>query len=441
MMARIVGCVLVSPVVSMGCATTQKEGRITIQGHVEPGFELVQTVFEENFRQRGEIGAACCVYLRGRRVVDLWGGYRDEKTRAPWTLDTIACVFSTTKGMAAAGMMVAHSRGYFEIDEPVATYWPEFGAHGNESITVRQLFAHQAGLSVIDQRITPEAISDMDRWACVLARQRPQWTPGIRHGYHGLSLGFFQNELLRRTDPKGRSLGVFFHDEIAAPLDADFYIGLPGDFPSGRMATIKPFSLLSIFMHPGRVPVRFLLAMMWPWSVTHRSLMKVDMHGPGDIAEMRWLQTEFPSATGAGSARGLARIYGALAWTDPALRLNEQTRKDVYEPAILPPGGGHDLVLHTATAYSWGFVHPCPTFRFGGGASSFGAAGAGGSQAFGDPEMGLGFAYVMNRMSVDVGNDPRAVALTEAVYESIAALAPANKSTDAAAGYSGRLSN
>jgi CubicO group peptidase (beta-lactamase class C family) len=189
-----------------------------LHGEVAPGFEDVETQFKKNFTERGELGAACAIYRRGKKVVDLWGGYRDEKTLAPWEEDTLALIFSMTKGMAAMAVAVAHSRGLLDYDEKVARYWPEFAQQGKESITVRQLLSHQAGLSAIDEPLDLETIADPDALAKILARQKPAWEPGTRHGYHCWNLGWYQSELIRRVDPQHRSLGQFFQDEIARPL-------------------------------------------------------------------------------------------------------------------------------------------------------------------------------------------------------------------------------
>ena len=163
-----------------------------------PGFEEVETEFKKNFLERGELGAACAIYHRGEKVVDLWGGYRDRKTGDLWKDETLVLVFSTTKGISALTVAVAHSRGLLDYDEKVAAYWPEFAQAGKENVTVRELLAHQAGLCAIGEPLSPEVLADLDRLAAVLARQRPAWRPGTKHGYHYLSLGSYENELIRR---------------------------------------------------------------------------------------------------------------------------------------------------------------------------------------------------------------------------------------------------
>src|SRR6266436_10436101 len=210
-----------------------------VQGYVSKGFEGVRDAFLENFSHRKELGAACCVYREGEKVVDLWGGLRNKATGEPWEEDTMVLVYSATKGFAAMTLALAHSRGWLDYEERVCTYWPEFAQRGKERITVRQLLAHQAGLFAFDEPVDREVVADLDRLAVVLARQTPAWKPGTREAYHAISLGFYEGELLRRIDPLHRSLGQFFQDEIASPLGLDFYIRLPEALPNSRFATLE----------------------------------------------------------------------------------------------------------------------------------------------------------------------------------------------------------
>ena len=208
-----------------------------VHGDVDEGYGPVADAFRRNFADRREVGAACAVYRNGRKVVDLWGGYRDGVRRLPWREDTVVVMYSTTKGVSSLALALAHSRGLLDYDAPVAAYWPEFAWRGKSGITVRQLLSHQAGLPVIDIPLTLADLADLDVVAAAIALQRPLWAPGTRHGYHTISLGWYEGELLRRVDPAGRSLGRFFADEIAAPLHIDFYIGLPDGFDLDRRAT------------------------------------------------------------------------------------------------------------------------------------------------------------------------------------------------------------
>ncbi|HEY0811138.1 MAG TPA: serine hydrolase domain-containing protein, partial [Longimicrobiales bacterium] len=212
-------------------------------GVVAPGFEEVRIAFERNLAERGEIGAAVAAYWHGEKVVDLWGGRRMPQGRAPWKRDTMVVVMSSTKGLAAMTLAVANARGWLDYDAPVAHYWPEFAQNGKAAVTVRQLLGHEAGLVLFDEQLTIEKLRDLDYIALVLARQQPAWPPGTRHGYHTMSIGLYMQELIRRVDPSHRTLGQFFHDEIAVPLRLDFYIGLPREISYRRLAKVKTMSI------------------------------------------------------------------------------------------------------------------------------------------------------------------------------------------------------
>src|SRR3712207_3829859 len=211
-----------------------------IGGSVAHGFEPVRRAFERNLASGRELGAACAAYVGGEKVVDLWGGVRDARSGARWDEDTLVLVYSTSKGLAAMTLALLHSRGLLDYDERVSAYWPEFAQGGKERVTVRQLLAHEAGLPVIDVRLTPKLIADHDGLAEAIATQRPLWEPGTRHGYHGISLGWYEGELVRRIDPDRRTLGRFFAEEIAGPLGIDsIWFGVPEDFPRSRLARIE----------------------------------------------------------------------------------------------------------------------------------------------------------------------------------------------------------
>src|SRR6476661_6173660 len=212
----------------------------SVEGQVSSGFEAVREAFDDNFARRDELGGACCAYYRGDKVVDLWGGVRNRLTGEPWEQDTMVIVHSATKGLAAMTLALAHSRGWLNYEERVATYWPEFAQKGKEKITVRQLLAHQAGLFAFDEAVDRRVLANPDQLAAVMARHRPAWEPGTRQAYHALTLGFYEGELLRRVDPQHRSLGRFFQEEIAAPLGEDVYLRLPGEVPNARLATLSP---------------------------------------------------------------------------------------------------------------------------------------------------------------------------------------------------------
>jgi CubicO group peptidase (beta-lactamase class C family) len=286
---------------------------VPLRGSVAPGFEPVREAFARNFSERGEVGAACAVYRRGEPVVDLWGGLRDRASDAPWEEDTLVLVFSTTKGLSAMAMAVAHARALFDLDERVATYWPEFAAAGKERVTIRQLVTHEAGLCAVDEPLTPAVLADLDALAALLARQAPAWEPGTRHGYHAITLGFYEGELLRRVDPAHRSLGRFFRDEVARPLGLDFAIGLPPDAPPERLATVEMFQPWWLLSDLDRDSWRFLLTLLRRSSLAARAFGNPRVRSPVDFAAPEYRGVELPAVNGYGVVRDIARARGADA--------------------------------------------------------------------------------------------------------------------------------
>ena len=392
-----------------------------VSGDADEGYGAVADAFRRNFAERGEIGAACCVYREGRKVVDLWGGYRDGAARAPWEEHTVVPMFSTTKGVASMTVAVAHSRWLIDYDAPVASYWPEFAAGGKEAVTVRQLLSHQAGLCAIDEPIRTEDLADLDRIAAIVARQKPAWEPGARHGYHGITLGWYEGELIRRVDPQRRTLGRFFADEVAKPLGIDFHIGLPDSVPAERLATIHGYKPAEMLLHLHEFPRRFVFAFLNPRSITYRAFGNPRVTGlVNEYNRRELLRAEIPAANGVGEARAVARAYGEFATGGAALGLTEATLDALKRPAVAPTQGRTDVVLHIESVFSLGYVKPFPRFRFGSGADlAFGTPGAGGSFGFADPDVGIGFAYAMNRTGFRLYGDPRELALRDALYRSI----------------------
>jgi CubicO group peptidase (beta-lactamase class C family) len=387
-----------------------------IEGFAAAEFQDVRREFERNFAERGELGAACAVYHRGQNVVDLWGGHRCGKNGSPWTERTMSLVFSVSKGMAAAAMGVAHSRGLFELDEPVASYWPEFSQFGKGDITVRQLLAHQSGLIAVDQPLGTKELADHEALAEILARQQPAWEPGTKHGYHTLTLGWYQSELIRRVDPQGRSMGAFFRDEVAAPLEAEFYIGLPGHVDHKRLAQVDGFHRLEVLWHLNELPLGMVLSAIWPQSLVARSVNTLRLQNPADVGSLELRGMEIPSANGIGEARAIARIYGSLATGGKELGITPRTWKELIAPAPLPPQGSRDAILKMDTRYSFGFSRPSRSMQFGSGQAAFGCPGAGGSFGMADPDEQLGFAYVTNKMGFRIFDDVREKAVRDACY-------------------------
>jgi CubicO group peptidase (beta-lactamase class C family) len=385
-----------------------------VRGTLAKGFEQVGIEFERNFAERGEIGAAVSAYWRGEKVVDLWGGRRTPNSDAPWEEDTMVLVNSTTKGISAMTLAVANARGWLDYEARVARYWPEFAQAGKEAITVRQLLDHEAGLVWLDEELSIERLRDLDGMARMLARQKPAWPPGTRHGYHAMTIGLYMQEIMRRVDPAHRTLGRFFREEIAEPLGLDFYIGLPPEIPDERLATLVTFSTARALRALPTTPRPMLLRVLWPWSLLRKSMVGMGAE-PND---RRYLEVEVPAGNGVGTARAIARLYSAFAEGGTELGVGPETMaKITATPTWDKP---KDVVMGVPSYFSLGFLRPGPGGAFGSSPRAFGAPGAGGSFAFADPDAGLGYAYVMNKMDYHMIDDPREKALREAIYRAIA---------------------
>jgi CubicO group peptidase (beta-lactamase class C family) len=390
-----------------------------IEGYVAPGFEMVRDVFANNFSQRHELGAACCAYRRGEKVVDLWGGVRNHDTSEPWERDTMVIVYSSTKGLAAMTLAVAHSRGWLDYEERVAAYWPEFAQQGKERITVRQLLAHQAGLFAFDEPVDRAVVADLDRLAVVLARQRPAWEPGTRQAYHAITLGFYEGELLRRVDPQHRSLGRFFHDEIAVPLGegAEMFIRLPEETPNERLAVVARPGLLQILAGFG---LRFTLEAFNPRSNIYRALVVNPGSGVAhDEARVYARNLEVPSGGAVTTARAMAHAYSVFATGGRELGLRQETLDLLAAPAVPPARGFFDECFKAdGVQFSLGFMKSTEVWTFG-GARSFGSPGSGGSLGFADPDAGVGYAYVTCQMGTALTGDTRDVVVRDALYAAL----------------------
>jgi CubicO group peptidase (beta-lactamase class C family) len=381
-----------------------------VHGHIDPRFRRVGDAFARNFDEHGEVGAACCVYFDGEPVVDVHAGIRDAETGAPWCDDTIAMVFSATKGVTAACVNLLIERGAIDADAKIARYWPEFAAAGKAEIPVRLALSHQAGVPAVDATLTLEECLAWDPVVAAVAAQPLEWEPGSRHGYHARSYGWIAGEIVRRVT--GKSLGRFLRDDVAAPLGLDFWVGLPEVeeartarlLPPPRPSDPKVQALYDQFMGPG-------------------TLLGRVMTGPSDLFhyDEMWntralRAAEMPSSNGIGSARALARLYAALIAAVDGVRL---LSPESLARATAVRVRGTDAVLGMPTAFGLGFMLP-PSLSLAAGPAAFGHPGAGGSLGMADPDAGFALGYVMNRMDMGLTGDPRARALVAAVYESLA---------------------
>jgi CubicO group peptidase (beta-lactamase class C family) len=392
--------------------------RMTIGGGVDEGFGRVADEFRRNFASRGDVGAALAVFREGRPVVDMWGGIRDTARRLPWERDTMVPVFSTTKGISALVLASLRSKGLLDWDERVAHYWPEFAAAGKDAITVRQLLAHEAGLAVVDARIRMRHLQDAGELAAILAAQPPAWEPGTRRGYHAVTLGMYQNEIVRRVDPQRRTIGRILADEFVEALGLSLYIGLPDDVDLDRVAVLGRLAPGAALRQLPGVPWPLARQMLDRRSAVYRSLSNPALARADRFTQRHVLKPELPSSNGVGTPRSIAALYGAAAIASPKLPIDAVTLDELSAP--LTTQVRTDLLLRARRAYALGFSRPVPDFWFGTPAGrAYGAPGLGGSFGFADPDARLGYAYAPNRLGIRLSDDPRETSVRRAVYASL----------------------
>lgn len=372
-------------------------------GECQPQFEAVRRAFMQNFSQRGEVGAAVCVYVDGVVVADLWGGYMRASTQMPWQRNTLVCMMSVTKGMLALCAHALVDAGQLSLDACVAEYWPEFGQAGKERITVRQLLSHHAAL-VFPDLAPRESLLDWDVIVDALERQHPEWEPGTRGAYHSATYGHLVGELVRRAS-RGMTFPQLLAKHITGPLDADFQVGLTEE-QQARAADIIENSgstSLNAFSDPttnlGRA-----------WRI--RPKTPVTYYNWRRIRE-----AELGSNNGHGNARSVARIYAALAnggELNGARVLSEAAVAALREEQWSGICGMTGRHFRVAVGL---FLNDQPCFTIGPNPLSFGHLGAGGAIGFADPSAKLAFSYSPNYMCAGEGAGERCEALIEAAYQ------------------------
>lgn len=384
------------------------ENDIQVKGYCEDRFASVKESFQENFRLGLEGGASFAATVDGEFVVDIWGGYADEAKTQPWERDTIVNVWSSTKVMTAICALMLVDRGQLNLDSPVANYWPEFAHDGKENMPVRYLFSHSSGLAGFDEVITPDKLYNWDYIIKILARQKPLWEPGTQSGYHGLTMGYLLGELVRRIT--GKTIGTFFHEEVAVPLKADFFIGIPEEYDN-RIAEMIP----ELPLKPGDPGYDELDP------ATIRG--KVRLNQPLDHAvvnETGWRRAEIPAANGHGNAGAMARIGAALACGGEldGIRLLSQ---ETINMMIQEQTNGVDLVLNTPIRWGLGVELNTPERPLSLNERSFSWGGAGGSMLVMDLDARMSWAYAMNKMGYGPHFlEPRNRRISKALYDVLA---------------------
>jgi len=366
------------------------------QGDCAKGFESVAEAFSLNLLEGEEFGAACAVYVNGKPVIDMWGGISDLTSSEGWQADTLTPVHSVTKGVAAVCILHLVDRGLLRLDEPVATYWPEFAANGKQAVTVREMLAHRAGVPYVEGEVTLADAQQPDLMAARLAAQAPVFEPGSTHAYHALTIGWLTSELVRRVT--GEPIGRWLARHIADPLSLDLFIGLPPE-QRGRVATLAVSTPEQLASWPSLVPPN---SFAWK-GATLNGLMQI-MPGLGglDFNDYRLQSAEFAGAGLITNARSLAKFYAACIG-------------DVGMPRLISPDTLADACRPVSTGIPFDTESPGPSWGAGlmipwsiqpmFGSSSFGHDGFGGSLAFADPDSGVAFAYVRNRIAVGGAKD------------------------------------
>lgn len=384
------------------------ESTAKVAGFCDPAFAGVRDAFAGNFADGLELGASLAISIEGRNVVDLWGGFLDADRTRPWTEDSLVCVFSCTKGVAAIATMWAVARGLVDLDAPVASYWPEFAAEGKDELPVRWLLTHEAGLPAISGRMPRGSLSDWEAMTAALAAQSPWWEPGRGHGYHGVTFGHLVGEVLRRAT--GRTCGELVHDELARPLDVELWMPLPEECDERTSDLIVELDEAGTFFDR--------------WD-PHTSLgpkafgNPPDANDPAHCMTDEWRRAEIPAANMHANARALDRVYSVLA-RDGRVGGDELVPRELVEEFGRVHVQGDDLVMELPSAFGLGFEHTIPEWRFGPNPHTYGHNGSGGSLGIVDPDSGASLGYAMNRLWWGADRtDPRWAPIFDALYAAL----------------------
>jgi CubicO group peptidase (beta-lactamase class C family) len=373
-----------------------------VQGTCESRFDGVRKALSASLDSGADVGASVAVFLHGEPVVDIWGGFVDAAHSAPWEGDTLTNVWSTTKTMTFLCALMLADRGDLDFHAPVSMYWPEFAAAGKERIEVRHIMSHSAGLSGWDTTITAEQLADWDLCTSLLAAQKPWWEPGTGSGYHAVTQGYLIGEIVRRIT--GESIGSWFAREVAKPMEADFFIGLP-ESEDGRVSNVIPPPPIDVDALGDDIPPLMIRTFLNPpldATMAHHAW---------------WRRAEIPAANGQGNARSVAAIQSVIAGRGAraGVRLLSEAATDVI---FTEQASGIDKVLGMPMRFGMGYGLGHADMPLGPRACYWG--GYGGSIVVIDQDADLAVSYVMNRMEGGVVGDDRGATI---VLETVMGLA------------------
>ncbi|ELU10516.1 hypothetical protein CAPTEDRAFT_156512 [Capitella teleta] len=384
------------------------------EGFAAPGWRQVADIYREQLDNGEQRGGGISVFYEGKQVVAFTGGYAHYESEWKWEKDTLSCIYSSTKAVSAVAIALLVQRGFLDYKSPVKKYWPEFRLHNKGKTTVEELLSHQAGLPAIDEEFSAfDLLNQPEKIGRIIGAQKPIWKPGDGHGYHGFTLGLYEDQLVRRVDPLHRSLSQFFAEEIAQPFGLDVFIGLPKE-ENYRTAFAYPheISVIELMQAPNYWNAAVAL-FTDPYSIISRAVSNPPEIDKPLMNNPLYREIPSPSTHGFATVHGLGNFMGILAngGADQDVQLLEaDTINLLNEPLV----SGLDLVLLNNQSYGRGVsIKKNPEGGF-----LFGAPGHGGQVAYADPEFHLGWAHVTNHPSVfAMGDDPKYLRLEKAIYE------------------------
>ena len=316
-----------------------------VQGHCENGFGRVADVFAAQLANGRDVGGSVGVYLNGKPVVKIWGGWADSGRGVPWAEHTITPIGSTGKALASTAVLILVDRGLVDLDEPMASYWPAFGQNGKDEIPVRLVLSHRSGVAALDEPISNDQSAALDPVLRLNEQQRPWWQPGAKHGYHAMTYGFILSGLVRAVT--GHTVGEFFADEVARPLDLDLYIGLPRELYDTVAPMIGPSQQQGIRSMINPVWFRYALGVANRGSASYKATFGGTSVSFDDAGKklVRY-DVEDASAGALGNGPSLARMFAALIGEVDGRRL---ISADLINAARQQRASGRDVVLRVRT--------------------------------------------------------------------------------------------
>ena len=381
-----------------------------IKGSFDPAFQSIIDTFQEQYELGLDQGSSLALTCEGEMVVDIWSGHRDVAKTKLWEEDTIVNVFSSTKNATSLCAFVLADRGQLDFFAPVAQYWPEFAQNGKEKVLVSHVMSHSAGLPGWDKPVSVTDIHDADKVAALFEEQAVWWEPGKELGYHAISIGNIMGEIIKRIS--GKSVGNFFREEIAEPLNIDFHIGLD-DKHHDRVAEI----------HQPIAEDPSTLFDMEEGSIMHRVMTNGIMTSP-DALTPEWRRAEVPAAGGHGNGRSIAESMALIAnggsYKDKQL-FSEETAQYALKEQIQ----GTDLVLGEPLRWGIGFALPINNSTwhsyFTGDQVCF-WAGWGGSMSIADMEKKVSFGYTPYMMEEGAIGAERSMNLGKSLSDQLSKL-------------------